>query len=408
MIAKAAKTIIFLCGLLVWWQARYIVSDSYFNGAPFEFGRVSLYLSQALFLVASIILIIGWKKDGGKFIYGKSWYITVLLFLLYLFLKTVFSDNSLLGYMVLFQWLQTFLFIFAVTHQRLADKKILLYGLISGGLILAIWSWLQWIFQAQFASSLLGVASHLPENLGTAVILDNGQRIMRAYAGLPHPNILGGYLVIIILLLLSQNETLKFIKSKILESFFLVLLTSALMLTFSRSAILGLVLGLLIIFIDKDFLKNNFKNLLLIFATVLVVIFSYRNLYFSRIEQVNYLENKSINERVGGYADYYKETKNNWVFGFGLAGYQEKLKQSNPLQSGYEIQPIHNSVLFLIAQIGIVGFLFLLVLLFLSSPGLSVVMSLAVLSLFDHYLVSYYSGLVLLSLSFLDFRKNRF
>ncbi len=407
MLKKITNYLLFISGFLLWWQARLIISDDYVNGAPFEMGRVSLYISQIIIFSTSFVLLWQWFKAGKKLLLNNKWYLIFAVLIIYLTLQTIILNNSLLGYFILGQWLLLLLFLFSLLHSDFeSHKHKLIAGFILGGLMLALWVWWQWFAQYQFASTWLGVAEHLPAQPGTAVILNGNDRIMRAYGGLPHPNILGGYLVLVILLFTNYRKKLfseKFLRwENVLTSF----LVGALMLTFSRSAIFGLIIGLLLLVGQTQYIKNNFKILLTMFLTIVFVFVVYNNLYLSRFTANNYLENKSTSERLSGYGAFQKDIGGNWVFGLGFAGYQKKLIDNNTSLNGYEIQPIHNSWLFLLAQVGLVGLLLVFSLFYYSSLNKFVILAIIVIGLFDHYFVSLFVGQLLLVTSFIKLDKN--
>jgi O-antigen ligase len=397
---------LFIAGLLFFWQARLIVAEDLINGAPFELGRISLYLTQVIIFIISVIWLVGWFNNGQKTNQTKNWYLTFSAYIIYLIIYTCFFTNTSLSWSLLINWLLALLFFFTFIHQAsYKNKKYFICGLLLAGVLLSVWAWLQWFFQNQFASTFLGVAAHQSNDIGAAVILLNGQRLLRAYAGLPHPNILAGYLMFIILLTVVSLKKYFLNYHHQISLAVLPLFASALMLTFSRSAILSLLIGLFLIgFCYKK--CNVKKNIVLILLTILTLLFVYWPLYFSRIKQNNYLENKSINERVVSYSDYYKNLRNKWLLGRGFDGYKLLLKEKNPNSNGYEIQPVHNAWLFLLAQIGLVGlFLFGLLICF-SRISLIELAPLIIIGLFDHYLTSYFSGIMLMFIYLAWFTKE--
>jgi len=69
-----------------------------------------------------------------------------------------------------------------------------IYAFLSGLSMQAVLAIYQFLNQSTFASRLLGLTIHNSAIPGASVIENLGGRWLRAYGGLPHPNILAGYL----------------------------------------------------------------------------------------------------------------------------------------------------------------------------------------------------------------------
>ena len=55
--------------------------------------------------------------------------------------------------------------------------------------------------------------------------------------------------------------------------------------------------------------------------------------------------------------------KDNWLIGVGIGNYTFALRAKYPEIKVWELQPVHNTYLLILAELGVVGFLFLLLLL---------------------------------------------
>lgn len=391
---KVLNILLFICGLSFWWQARLIVSEILIGSTPFELGRVSVYGWQLLLFITTVGLLVNWILTGRQLKSDFKWYLFFSLFIVYLVGRTIFSQTTVLDFSILYQWLLLLVFVFALRHYTY--KTFLIYGVLVSGLTLALWAWCQWLVQGQSASTWLGIANHYPITAGTAVVMENGFRLLRVYAGLPHPNILGGYLVIIILVAVNYFKTDQFIKHRHLSYAYLLFLISALMLTFSRSALMALVVGLGIWFFENRRQKYSWHSLTVILVGLSLLLISLWPAYFTRFNGNNYLESKSVSERIDSQNDYWSIIKNQWFFGLGFSGYQSELIKTNPSLSGFEIQPVHNAGLFLLAQVGLVGLLIFIFFIIVSANRFYLLAPILVISFFDHYLVSFFCGLVLL------------
>ena len=119
---------------------------------------------------------------------------------------------------------------------------------------------------------------------GASVVqLANGLRFVRAYGTLPHPNILGGFVLIALLgpiTLFISKKKLNY-PALFLLSLGLILLT----LTFSRSAWLGMIVFVAILILKSKYFEP--KRLILLISTITITMIStlypLRDLVFSRI-----------------------------------------------------------------------------------------------------------------------------
>ena len=138
--------------------------------------------------------------------------------------------------------------------------------------------------------------------------------------------------------------------------------TAALFFSFSRSAWLGLAVGMIIILVMAGRnlkLQKNLAEIILIMGILLFVLFSqYQNLVTSRISGEGRLENKSTSERLVSYKESWQMIKNNWLFGVGLGNYTIALNQQVPKQNIFYYQPTHSVYLLVLSEIGILGFAF--------------------------------------------------
>ena len=282
-----------------------------------------------------------------------------------------------LGWLIL--GIGLFWLIVSANYNRLKLIYAMLYGLFFQA-FLGIW---QFLTQSSFANKWLGMASHDGANLGVSVIetigADGiGERWLRAYAGLDHPNVLGGMLAIGIILfindIISRKELFNFQFSifnfqiifndkisKAINWAFLVVFTAALFFSFSRAAWLGLTVGLMVLLfgavIKKDWLaqKNILQTILISGAVIFILFLQYPNLAITRLYAGDRLEVKSTNERVESIKNSWPIIKNNWLFGAGLGNYTLALSRQMPEQEIFYYQPAHSVYLLVLSEIGILG-----------------------------------------------------
>jgi len=326
--------------------------------------------------------------------------------------------------------LGTLLFFLLISLKKINFQKAFQVFSISISIqsLLAIF---QFFTQQSFSNKYLGVSSQSAWQGGAHVLENSLGRWLRGYGGLPHPNILGGFLVISLifgiyyyLTLQKKEKTQRYISLIILSVNFL-----ALLITFSRSAWMGFLVAIAIIIfllrkkINKKLLQKTLSLFVVLAAIFSIFLFSYYELIFPRLAPENRLESKSINERSVLLEESKSIIKNNFFLGVGAGNYTNYLQQkSSEKKPVWKNQPVHNVFLLIFAELGIVGFLlFLGILIFtflekiyfsyqkltpLNIFVLSSIFALIVISLFDHWLWTNVSGLILLWLILGFYKKS--
>ncbi len=235
--------------------------------------------------------------------------------------------------------------------------SLLLVGIISQ--IPITDRWLQGLFFTLFLlgifESAVGIGqyfSHGPMGLKLlseppllAKIQVDGQERIRAYGTLPHPNVLGGFLMTTIF---STISLLTLAKKKWLYLLGLTPQLMALLLTFSRSALFALFLGL--------FFLNNKKiiSITICILAVFVLTFSKELSYRGGIFNYNSAAQDSDLTRLEGIKSAIEIVKKFPLTGVGFSNYDKAAK----VYFKRPVPVMHNIYLSLAAEIGILGFIF--------------------------------------------------
>ncbi|MBI2551989.1 O-antigen ligase family protein [Candidatus Uhrbacteria bacterium] len=268
------------------------------------------------------------------------------------------------------------------------------YAFLIGAALEAILGIHQFLTQSTFASTLLGLALHDPAVLGTSVVEFADERWLRAYGGLPHPNVLGGYLVValgllsyLVIRLLEEGKE-RSIKVLLLKITVPILITG-IFFSFSRAAWAATIV-LLSYWVIKvlgkpspqsspikgeeakrspspcvgegggegqEVAHDRFYIFLIIFYVLLLTL-TFRPLVATRFHGDSRLEVKSRAERVEGVREAWQLARAHPVAGVGIGNYTQALARDvRPGQPLWSYQPAHNVFLLVLAELGVVGLL---------------------------------------------------
>ncbi len=401
-------------------QTRWIFSDQLFDGQIWEYGRLSLYITMIILLLSALFFALSHKKEiyfsKNKFLYFIFAYSIIISILspipsVSLYYLGIIYIAILFGYLL-----------------RFVSKTWILSLILFSGLIQSIIA-LQQLFQQKIvANKWLGIAEHLSETLGTSVVEFMDQRFLRVYGLLPHPNILAGFLFLTIFSAIylwidiytekKEEKWVNFlnthnVKKVIFILLTLILSTYALLATFSRSAVIALIISLFSVLLINIF-KNKWVivQIILKYIVLFIVIFYSFNLYFPslwnvRLEITGRLEAQSIEERVDSFSQIDLQDTRSIIFGQGLGMNTYFTYNTNKLSNAYEAQPIHNIFILLFAEIGIIGVFILLSIVkkIIKSAkeadllSTSVLLGFGIIGLFDHYIWTSYIGWLLVCLA---------
>jgi len=397
-------------------QTRYIVSAWTKDGFSLEFSAMSFYFSDLLIIILVLLTLSVYFKTISLQIKNRLWYF-LGAFEIFIITSIIVSYNYKLSLFHYF-WFVIFALLIWVLITVKYNKLNLLLWFLAGSLFQGFLGIFQFISQTSFSNKYLGLASHGAFNLGQAVIETASGRWLRAYGSLDHPNIFGALMAISLLvslyLLLAQNKKITNYK-KLRFSLYLwissLVSLMALFLSFSRLAIGAGFIGTLIIVLYYLFYKKNYRQVIKVSLTLtllsVILISIYSQLFFSRLDTSNRLEAKSINERQEQVVEAKTIIKDNLYFGVGIGNYSLVLKDYYPDKDIYELQPVHNSFLLLMAEIGIFGFIaFLVFFIYLFAIAysrkqvlyISLWLVLLIIMLAEHWLISLHFGWLVMAL----------
>lgn len=446
---KIIEYILYFLIFLLPLQTRYIFKDGILNQGYLEYGTISLYAVDILLIVLITFAIFDYFKNKKQLKLAQNKKIIYILASIGVLELAIFSSifvatDKLLAFHYYLKYLLGICLFFIIIYSKY-DYKKLIYSLFIGTFFHALLGIWQFLTQTSFSNKWLGIAMHDPTQPGTSVIEAfslistdtfalNGERWLRAYGGLDHPNILGGLLVITLLLIIihlirvsssqfmtirNKNKLSDDIKKnnesifkiiKILISYILLFtFLTALFFTFSRSAWLGFITGIFVLFSILIYKKQEkrFKKLFEICATItllLIILFNqFSNLVLTRIDANSRLETKSSQDRLTSYNESWKIIKENWFWGVGAGNYTLALNDANAEKKpSWYYHPPHNIFLLIWSEIGIIGllsFISLIILILINFKNLkytaSILITILIIGMFDHWLWSLHFGILL-------------
>lgn len=396
-------------------QTHYLISTRSLHGELWEFGRLMIYGTDILLvmILTSGFALKQWSRHKNK----KTNYLLGLATLV-LGLGLIGAEDKVLASYQLIR-LALGIGLFVLVTSCALNKKIIIKLLIATASLQALWGLGQFLLQSAPANKWLGLADHNPQTAGVSVVetiaADGyGERWLRAYGGLPHPNILGGLLAIALVLILGWGfEKDQGTKTGPRQNYWqlvaVALLSVGLFVSFSRSAILAGLVGLVIIIVGRfKQWRKLMPKLLIITASLGICAWHYGYLYQARLQNQTRLEIKSVKERMDLNQRAWELIKAKPLTGvgagnFGLAVWQ----QDEQKREVFAYQPVHNVWLLIGAELGLITLLLLIYGLAwivkktwqqraLNSGAL--IVSLIILLSLDHYLWTQALGVYLLAL----------
>jgi len=425
------------------WQTCYLVRSVFIGGAKWQGETLCFYFTDillgALFLGAILIF---WKKKKQELAEKKKFsffhyptpFLAKVIFAFLLWLSLTFfwaGDKEKAYFSLIFFWeaIGLFYLLSLVFRLKLVDKEKTFFWFLLAAVFQSLLGIGQFFLQKVPACKWLGISAQNPQNVGVSIVQTIYQRRwLRAYGGLPHPNILGGFLAVSALLAVGlylyyafqEDYSAKQLKKDLFLWVSFLLLLMGLFFTFSRSAWLGFWLGFLFLFFwgikkkeyKKDFWRAAWVKLFFSGLAIWFILAGlFANLFQTRIFPHSRLEIKSFVQRQNYLEQDKKLWPHYWLKGAGIGNYgwadYKEIKKNYP---GWYFQPVHNVFLLAGTELG-VGGLILYLLLWLgiffwfwqlakNAPsfgalGLALLLALLPAALFDHWLWSFHFGIFL-------------
>ena len=302
----------------------------------------------------------------------------LLFFLLSQALSLFGAKNTGAGLVRLEQYAIAGLFGVYLASNKIQDTRYKLFVPLTLGVLFESWlAILQFLKGGTLGFWILGERTFSISTPGIAKFNFQGLEFLRPYGTFPHPNVLAGYMLIIMLLIRSKKT-------------FIGLVT--IILTMSRVVILVGLAGLFIL------QKKNIKIIMIIMIILSPILFTRFSSLFS-------YDNLTILRREELFISSWNLFLKNPIFGVGLNNF---ISDQQDLVTGPSrfLQPVHNIFLLALSETGIIGLIGLISL--FSFTRHYILYPILFLGLFDHYFLTLPQGYRLLflvwGLSFLNLK----
>ncbi len=360
---KICKWMLYVFVFLLPWQTRWILADPQINGQVWEYGRISLYAFDVIFIILLIcfLLVKSRKLKVESFKNKKIQIIYYILFIVFIIVNIFVAINKLLTVYWWLRILQGILLVWMLSKIKFSKVKLAASFVISVSLS-ALLGVTQFLSQQALSNKWLGLAYHSARDLGQSVVEFADQRWLRAYGSFSHPNILAGFCVIAFILciwLLSQKKLRSVtIKYRLFLTLVSLVIISGLFFSFSRAAWIVFVIIIINLLIKKIEWRVVGGSLLLLIVLSLVFLPLVKTRFYSQER----LEINSNVERIETTKDSFELIKNNLWLGVGLGNYTSELQNIKPDLAAWDYQPVHNVYLLVLSEVGIVGWLIIILL----------------------------------------------
>lgn len=341
------------------WQTVWILREVFVAGEKWQYATVGLYVSDVALLVSTAFFVATFRRE----VWGEMWRDMMLWILAALCVWTSLSalwaiDGSLALLSAWRIFLMTLLYTLA-RYGGVPIRKTLLVFLVSMTLhaVLAI---SQWVGQYVLSSTILGIAEHDPSRWGTFVLKTESGRFLRAYGGFEHPNVLGGVLVIAVIFGVWLSATADYFRSRIALLAMALLMSFALVFTFSRSAWMGFGVGIftLSFFAVK---RNKYWVLLTFLITMvsfLTALFLVCDIAMSRFPEETLAREGSFSDRAVLMDQGFATIRERPFLGVGGGNFTAFTREYFPEAGRFvgDFQPVHMVPILVFAELGAVGF----------------------------------------------------
>ena len=363
VLSKNAKIIIVTLSVFFYllpFSGRFIIWQQPIVGTDVinDFTKVFIFAVDIVALIGVLILLQAAPKQALP---KKTVFLFLCIFIGWAGVSFLMADvHSFLGLILLARLLLAGLLFWTITKIPPALAfTTMAFGLVVSGVIQTFFAVSQFLARGSAGFPILGESSLIIGQEGVASFVAGGEKWLRAYGTLPHPNILALFLTISFLSALALIISLKphkYKKALIAAAVFIAL---GLMLTLSRIFIMLAVLGVILFWLIRRPPAGRFAKFKR-YGIAAGIVF----VFFAGLLVVRSPENdNSLNYRVlyGNAAS--RLAQSNKVFGIGLGqsvllggeALQAEVTAQNTEYQPWMHQPAHSIFMLTFVETGAVG-----------------------------------------------------
>lgn len=389
-------------------------ANAYVTGMFSDYMVLKLYLSEIfLWLFTFAILIFARKQFAAWLTKTLAPMILIiphkkilLISLIALFFRQVWSQAPMVGIWNYFQWLEVGWLIITTSFLYSLNPARFVRWLILGLVSTIIFQSAVGIYQFHWQKSLVGYILLGEPDLSTALNLSRqtlslGREVVLPYGTTAHPNVLGGYLAVYSALTFGLLTLLR-LKNR--NKLLLIPITIASLTLLATHSITAMIIAMASINLALRFNSSRFVNQFrqthnqkyLTFGLVLLLMVGLPLLL--NLANLRFPDSSSISRRVWLHQASLNMTMNHPIFGVGLGQFVTQLTifTENPDVWRF-LQPVHSSAWLFLSETGLLGVLLIFLLWQCLSPAqknyvlIASTLLIAPLGL-DHYLGSLQPG----------------
>lgn len=388
-----------------------------FNPESSQYTRLAFTLLDFFILAALAVAIPLMAQKRIRFKLPRSVLMPLLFFIVIVFVSLFFAISPDVAFLSLVHVCEG-VALFLIFFSGFFVKKTVAIVLVVAGVIQALVGMQQFFLQEVVANSWLGISAHSALTLGDSVVEGTGFRILRAYGGFAHPNMLAAFLGVSFFCSLYSYVVAVKKEARIASLAASMVILSGLLITFSRSVWLALAASMcmvMVLAICIPRVRNEImtKQIFVFFGGVLAVVGVFTLVYWQPVSvrlgfQGNArLETRSLEERASYLQDAFNLISRH-PLGIGIGQYipfiMNRDRNDGISAPIYTYQPVHAHFVLILAELGFLGCISFLVfffslILYIFKRGhwisIAAVTFLFFAGLFDHYFWTLQSGVLL-------------